>query len=43
MSGPLLYPDQPDDNLAEFFLRLIGTTLKKSALGLLVWVRDFLP
>lgn len=43
MNGPLTYPDQPDDNLAGFFLRLIGATSKKAMFSLLVWVLDFLP
>jgi len=31
MNSPLTYPDQPrDDNLVEFFLKLIGAFLKKS-------------
>ncbi len=43
MNGPLTYPDQPDDNLAVFFRRLIGATFKKAVQALLVWVLDFLP
>jgi len=38
------YPDQRhDDNLVEFFLKLICATLKKVLLVLLVWLFDALP
>jgi hypothetical protein len=44
MNSPLTYPDQlRDNNLVEFFLKLIGAILKKVLLGLLVWVFDALP
>jgi len=44
MNSPLTYPDQRhDDNLLEFFLRLIGACLKKVLLTLLVWLFDVLP
>lgn len=39
MSSPLTYPDQwRDDNLVEFLLKLIGATLEKFRLALLVWL-----
>jgi hypothetical protein len=44
MNSPLSYPDQrQDDNLVEFFLRLIGACLKKVLLVPLVWLFDALP
>ena len=44
MNSSLTYPDkQRDDNLVEFFLKLIGATLKKVLLVLLVWLFDALP
>jgi hypothetical protein len=44
MNSPLTYADQRrDDNLAEFFLHLIGAFLKKVLLALLVWLFDVLP
>jgi hypothetical protein len=44
MNNPLTYPDQlRDDNLVEFFLNLIGASLKKVLLALLVWLFDILP
>ncbi len=44
MNSPLTYPDQPrDDNLVEFFLKLIGAFLKKVLLALLAWLFDALP
>jgi hypothetical protein len=44
MNSPLTYPDHPhDDNLAEFFLKMIGALLKKALLVLLVWFVDALP
>jgi hypothetical protein len=44
MKSPLTYPDQRgDDNLAEFFLKLIGATFKKALLALLAWLFDVLP
>ena len=44
MNSPLTYPDQRhDDNLVEFFLKLIGATLKKVLFVLLVWLFDALP
>lgn len=44
MNGPLTYPDQPrDDNLVEFFLKLIGAFLKRVLFALLAWLFDVLP
>jgi hypothetical protein len=44
MNSPLTYPDQRrDDNLVEFFLKLIGATLKRVLLALLGWLFDVLP
>ena len=43
MNSPLTYPDQRDDSLVEFFLKLIGATLKKVVLALLGWLFDVLP
>jgi len=44
MNSPLTYPDQRrDDNLMEFFLKLIGAILKKVLRALLVWLFDVLP
>jgi hypothetical protein len=44
MNNPLTYPDQPrDDNLVEFFLKLIGAFLKKVLLALLTWLLHALP
>jgi len=44
MNSPLTYPDQRrDDNLVEFFLKLIGAILKKVLRALLVWLFDVLP
>jgi hypothetical protein len=43
MDSPLTYPDQRDDNLVEFFLKLVSATLKKVVLALLVWLFDVLP
>jgi hypothetical protein len=44
MSSPLTYPDHPrDDNLAEFFLKMTGSVLKKALLASLVWLFDILP
>jgi hypothetical protein len=45
MNSPLTYPDQPrdDDNLVEFFLKLIGASLKKVLLALLAWLFNALP
>jgi hypothetical protein len=44
MTSPLTYPDQPrDDNLAEFFLRLIGASVKKAIHALLVRFFGLLP
>ena len=44
MNSPLTYPDQPrDDNLAEFFLKLIGASVKKALQLLLAWFFDALP
>ena len=44
MNSPLTYPDQRhDDNLVEFFLKLIGACLKKVLPALLVWLFDVLP
>jgi hypothetical protein len=44
MNSPLTYLDhRRDDNLVEFFLKLIGATLKKVLLALLVWLFDVLP
>ena len=43
MNSPLTYPDQPrDDNLADFFLKLIGAFVKKALHVLLVWLFDVL-
>ena len=39
----MTYPDQPhDDNLAEFFLKMIGAFLKKALLASLVWLFEAL-
>jgi hypothetical protein len=44
MNSPLTYPDQRrDDNLVEFFLKLIGAILKKVLLAPMVWLFDALP
>jgi hypothetical protein len=43
INSPLTYPDQGDDNLVGFFLKLIGATLKKVVLALLGWLFDVLP
>jgi hypothetical protein len=44
MNSPLTYPDQlHDDNLVEFFLKLIGASVKKALHVLLVWFFDALP
>jgi hypothetical protein len=44
MNSPLTYPDQPhDDNLGEFFLKLIAAFLKKILLALLAWLFYALP
>jgi hypothetical protein len=44
MNSPLTYPDQPhEDNLVEFFLKLIGAFLKKILLALLAWFLHALP
>ena len=44
MDSPLTYPDHPrGDNLAEFFLKMIGACLKKALSVLLVWLVDALP
>ena len=44
MNSPLTYPDQPrDDNLVEFFLKLIGASGNKALHVLLVWFFDALP
>ncbi len=44
MNSPLTYPDQPrDDNLVEFFLKLICAFLKKVLVALLAWLFDALP
>jgi hypothetical protein len=44
MNSPLTYPDQRrDDNLVEFFLKLIAAILKKVLRALLVWLFDVLP
>ena len=44
MNSPLTYPDQPrDDNLVEFFLKLIGALLKRVLHGLAEWLFHCLP
>jgi hypothetical protein len=44
MNSPLTYPDERrDDNLVEFFLKLVGAILKKVLLAPLVWLFDALP
>lgn len=44
MNSPLTHSDQPrDDNLVEFFLRLIGAFLKKLLHGLGEWLFQGLP
>jgi hypothetical protein len=44
MSSPLTYPDQPrDDSLADFFLKMVGATVKQLLRVLLVWFCDVLP
>jgi hypothetical protein len=44
MNSPLTYPDHPrDENLAEFFFRLIGASVKTALHVSLVWFFDLLP
>jgi hypothetical protein len=44
MNSPLTYPDQQrDENLIEFFLRLIGAFVRKAFLELLAYLFDALP
>jgi hypothetical protein len=43
MNSPLSYPGQiRDDNLLEFFLKLVGAFLKKLLLAPVVWLFDTL-
>jgi hypothetical protein len=44
MKSPLTYPDlKRDDNLVEFFLKLIGASFKQILLALVVWLINALP
>jgi len=44
MNSPLTYPDHlRDENLAEFFLKLIGASVKTALHVSLVWFFDLLP